>query len=66
MAPGKHAMARKYFKSSNTITSDEAGQLQMDQSAAMYCLKFDFYFQCISDIFPYTTFLSFGIVFRGV
>ncbi len=36
------------FSSKLWIGRGEAGQLQMDQSAAVYFLKFGFCFQCIS------------------
>ncbi len=36
----------KYFERKNMIGWSEAGQLQMDQSPAVYCLKVGFYLQC--------------------
>ncbi len=39
---------RKSFERRNMIGWGEAGQLQMDQSAALHCLKFGFCLQCTS------------------
>ncbi len=58
MAPGVHTMARKYFNRSNMIGRDEVEQLQMDQSSAVYCLKFGFCLECSSGMFLDATFSS--------
>ncbi len=48
--------AKKYFERKNTIGWSEAGQLQMDQSPATFCLKFVFCLQCTSGMFMSSTF----------
>ncbi len=46
-----HTHAKKYFERKNMIGWSEAGQLQMDQSPATYCLNFGFCLQCTSGMF---------------
>ncbi len=41
-------MQRNTFERKNTISWSEAGQLQMGQSPAVYCLMFGFCLQCTS------------------
>ncbi len=43
MAPGVHAMVRKYFERSNTIGQGKAGQHQMDHSS---CVLFEIWAVC--------------------
>ncbi len=52
--------AKKYFEMKNTFGWSKAGQLQMDQSPAVYCLKFGFCLQCTSDMFTSATFTTFN------